>query len=61
MKFADAALGGVHYAFPPKLEDLLMWSHTFRCVGTFPNYLGAVQKICLALDIVGPQLKHELQ
>ena len=25
-------------AFPPGLDDVLAWSHTFRCIGTFVNY-----------------------
>ncbi len=36
--------------FPPSLNGLLEWSHTFRCVGTYSNYLGYVRTACLALD-----------
>ena len=37
--------------FPPNLNGLLEWSHTFRCVGTFANYLGYVRTASLALDV----------
>ena len=40
--------------FPPRLDDILAWSHTFRCVGTFCNYLGYLRTACVALDISPP-------
>ena len=35
-------------AFPPMLDDILGWSNTFRCLGTFSNYLGYLRSHCLA-------------
>jgi len=47
---AFSALRHGSAVFPPKLDDLLEWAHTFRCVGTYANYLGYVQTASLALD-----------
>ena len=32
---------------PPSVNELLAWSVTFRCKGTFSNYLGYVRVGCL--------------
>ena len=45
-------------AFPPRLEDVLIWSNTFRCVGTFCNYLGHLRGACYALSIEAPPVGH---
>jgi len=43
------------HAFPPKLCDLLGWSNTFRCAGTFCNYLSYVRKMCQIMDVESPK------
>ena len=58
IEFAEVTLGGKHRAFPPALEDVLVWSNTFRCVGTFSNYLGFLRTACLALDIEPVSASH---
>ena len=54
IRFAEAMLGGGQYGFPPTVDALLLWSHTFRCVGTFGNYVGHLRTLCLALDVPMP-------
>jgi len=54
IRFAEATLGGRCNAFPPTLEGVLAWSHTFQCVGTFCNYSGHLRSVCLALDVGMP-------
>ena len=51
ISFAEQVLGGRNMAFPPSLEGILVWSHTFRCVGTFANYYGYLRSACLVLEI----------
>lgn len=43
---------------PPTIHNVLEWSHTFRCVGTFSNYVGHVRTICLAKDLEMPPATH---
>ena len=50
LEFVDVALGGQSNAFPPSRGGLLAWSKTFRCAGTFSNYLSCVK---LACELVG--------
>ena len=45
-------------AFPPKLEDVLAWSSTFRCPGTFCNYLGYLRTACHAVGVEAPPVGH---
>ena len=58
IKFMDEVLGNREIAFPPRLEDILTWSHTFRCVGTFSNYLGHLSGACLAMELEMPSTTH---
>ena len=46
-------------AFPPALIDVLGWSNTFRCIGTFANYLGHLRGACLALGFDAPPVGHQ--
>ena len=57
-KFADLALGGASHAFPPTVDAILLWSHTFRCVGTFSNYVGHLRTACLLADVAMPPADH---
>ena len=41
-------------SFPPQLHDVLGWSNTFQCVGTFANYLSYVRTACYALGCAAP-------
>ena len=50
-RFVELVLGSRDSALPPSLDLLLEWSHTFRCVGTFTNYLGYVRTACVAMDV----------
>ena len=43
---------------PPTVQNLLEWSHSFRCVGTFSNYVGYLRTICLARDFEMPPAGH---
>ena len=45
-------------AFPPQLEDVLGWSNTFRCVGTFCNYLSHLRAACHANGFEAPPVGH---
>ena len=58
--FAAIFYGCSERGFPPELEGIVCWSHTFRCVGTFTNYLGYLRNACLALDISAPPVDHPL-
>ncbi len=58
ISFAEVALGGAQFAFPPSLEGIIAWSHAFRCVGTYANYLGYLRSACLALDLDVPPANH---
>ena len=42
------------YAFPPLMKDVLGWSNTFQCLGTFSNYLSYVRAACHALGCASP-------
>ena len=37
-------------AFPPRLNDVLAWSKTLHCLGTFCNYLNYIWVPCHAID-----------
>ena len=58
VNFARVRYGSEDAAFPPQLGGLLEWSHTFRCVGTYSNYLGYVRSACLALGIEIAEAGH---
>lgn len=45
-------------AFPPRLDMVLAWSTTFRCAGTFGNYLGYLRTACLASSFEPPPQDH---
>ena len=46
LDFHENVYGDELRAFPPTIEALLAWSCTFRCSGTFQNYLGHVKTGC---------------
>ena len=46
------------YAFPPRLHDVLAWSNTFRCLGTFGNYLSYLRAACHAIGCDAPPVGH---
>ena len=46
-------------AFPANLLDVLAWSNTFRCLGTFANYLGHLRCACHALGLDAPPVGHQ--
>ena len=45
-------------AFPPRMDMVLAWSTTFRCAGTFGNYLGYLRTVCLASGFEPPPQDH---
>lgn len=45
-------------AFPPSMDMVLAWSTTFRCAGTFGNYLGYLRTACLASSFEPPPQDH---
>jgi len=49
MDFAANVLGRRGKEFPPMLDGLLAWSHTFRCGKTFKNYLGHIRTMTIWL------------
>ena len=59
-EFSEIFYGSSDRGFPPTSEGLLCWSHTFRCVGTFSNYLGYLRNACLALGISAPPVDDPL-
>ena len=44
--------------FPPDFDLVIAWSHTFRCLGTFCNYLGYLHRACCAIGVSGPPVMH---
>jgi len=48
-KYIEIVKGAGAKTFPVRTEDLLGWSLTFRCLGTFSNYLSYVRSACCAL------------
>ena len=58
ISFIETAYGDVGRAFPPKVEDVLIWSNLFRCVGTFCNYLGYLRGACCAIAVDAPPVGH---
>lgn len=45
-------------AFPPRMDDVLAWTSTFRCAGTFCNYLSYVRCACHAIGCAAPEVGH---
>jgi hypothetical protein len=43
---------------PPLLSDVAGWSCTFRCFGTFSNYLGYLRSVCEATGYESPPIGH---
>ena len=43
---------------PPLLSDVAAWSCTFRCFGTFSNYLGYLRSVCEATGYEAPPTGH---
>ena len=39
-QFAELMFGSEGAGWPPTVDSLVTWSHTFSCVGTFRNYEG---------------------
>jgi len=57
-KYMEIVKGADAQAFPVCIEDLLGWSMTFRCLGTFSNYLSFVRSACCALGHEPPAVGH---
>ena len=49
MEYIQIVKGDDACALPAKVEDVVAWSMTFRCVGTFANYLAHVRCASCAL------------
>ena len=47
LNFAEAVLKKKGPKLSPSVDELLAYSHMFRCSGTFSNYLGYLRKGCL--------------
>ena len=45
-------------AFPAQVSDIVGWSNTFRCLGTFGNYLGFLRSASCALGFESPPVGH---
>ena len=58
IEFVEAAYGDDKHAFPPPLEGVIAWSLSFRCAGTFCNYLGFLRGACYALGVDAPAVGH---
>ena len=61
LKYIAIAHGSINadkMAFPPSLEDVLGWSNTFRCVGTFCDYLTHLRAACHANGFDAPPIGH---
>ena len=52
--YAVAVHGSAELGWPPQMSDIIGWSHTFRCVGTFTNYVGHVRTACMAMGLDAP-------
>lgn len=48
LEYISIVHGMDNCAFPPVLDDILGWSLTFRCLGTFGNYLTHLRAACCA-------------
>ena len=57
-KYIEIVSGAEAKAFPVHMEDLLGWSMTFRCLGTFSNYLSYIRSACCALGHEPPAVGH---
>ena len=58
ISFIETVHGDADEAFPPSLDSVLEWSNTFRCVGTFCNYLGFLRGACCAISVAPPPVGH---
>ena len=58
LKYLEIVKGAHAAAFPVCTEDLLGWSMTFRCLGTFSNYLSFVRSACCASGHEPPAVGH---
>ena len=54
IEYVRIAKGLAAPPFPAEVDDILGWSMTFRCVGTFGNYLGHVRSASCALGFAPP-------
>lgn len=58
IEFVRITTGNTDNPFPPDFELVIAWSHTFRCLGTFCNYLGYLRSACQAMGFCGPPVIH---
>ena len=58
IKYIDIAKGADAVPFPVSTEDILGWSLTFRCLGTFSNYLTHIRGASCALGHEPPPVGH---
>jgi hypothetical protein len=52
--FVKALHGQEEAGWPPRLDDMLAWTHSFTCLGTFCNYEGQVRTAAIALGLPVP-------
>ena len=58
IEYIQITKGSHATAFPVAVDDVLAWSMTFRCIGTFANYLGYLRSACCALGQQPPPVGH---
>lgn len=58
LEYIDIVKGNGESAFPPDLNDVIGWANTFRCLGTFGNYLTFLRTACLTWGYVPPPVGH---
>ena len=58
LHFAEHVLKKKGPKLPPSADELLAYSHMFRCIGTFSNYLGYLRKGCLLEGVPVDVFEH---
>ena len=57
-KYIEIVKGRTAEPLPARVDDIVAWSMTFRCLGTFGNYLGHVRTMSCALGFEPPAVGH---
>jgi len=58
LEYVEIARGPTAEAFPVNMSDVLGWSMTFRCLGTFGNYLSHLRGAACAIGFDPPPVGH---
>ena len=58
LRYIEITKGTDAQPFPVHMVDVLGWSMTFRCIGTFSNYLSFLRNMCCALGHEPPPIGH---